>query len=190
MNRKDLIDMIEENRGWFIALGLFLTVLGASAVLLPHIMTLTTELFVGSLMFAAGIVQIVHAFGRKKWGTILLELAVGCLYTAGGALLFVNPVGGAVALTIVLAGVFVAEGTMRVVLGLRFRPGEGRVCMLLSGIVSAVAGVMIAAGLPSTSVWAIGLLVGVNFLMSGITFLYLAAIRRKGSDAMAAVAQG
>ena len=190
MNRNDLLGMIEENRGWFIALGLLLTVLGVSAVLLPHIMTLTTELFVGSLMFVAGIAQIVHAFGKKKWGAILLELAVGSLYTAGGMLLFLDPVRGALALTIILSAVFIAEGVMRTILSFRLRPADGWGWMLASGVVSSAAGVLIAAGLPSTAVWAIGLLVGMNFLMSGLTFLYLAAIRRRDSDAMTPAVQG
>ena len=53
--------------------------------------------------------------------------------------------------------------------------------MLMSGIVDLVLAVMIFAGLPSTAVWAIGLLVGINMVFGGIALIAMALHARNAS---------
>ncbi len=60
----------------------------------------------------------------------------------------------------------------------RMRPGGGWFAMLLAGAVAMLVGVMILSGLPSTAAWAIGLLVGVNLIASGLTYIVLALTAR------------
>jgi uncharacterized membrane protein HdeD (DUF308 family) len=45
--------------------------------------------------------------------------------------------------------------------------------MLLSGIVAIAVGALLIAQLPSSAAWAIGLLVGINLIMSGFAYLFL-----------------
>jgi uncharacterized membrane protein HdeD (DUF308 family) len=45
--------------------------------------------------------------------------------------------------------------------------------MFLAGIVGVVVGVLLILKLPSSATWAIGLLVGINLIMSGVAFLFL-----------------
>jgi uncharacterized membrane protein HdeD (DUF308 family) len=45
--------------------------------------------------------------------------------------------------------------------------------MLVAGIVAIAVGIMLIAELPSSATWAIGLLVGVNLIMSGLAYLLL-----------------
>jgi uncharacterized membrane protein HdeD (DUF308 family) len=45
--------------------------------------------------------------------------------------------------------------------------------MLLSGLVSIAVGLIIAGGLPGISLVALGLVVGINFLSTGIAFILL-----------------
>jgi len=66
----------------------------------------------------------------------------------------------------------------------RVRPHEGWGWLLLSGLVAMAVGALIAAELPSSATWAIGLLAGVNLLSTGVSFIVLAlAGRRAGSGA-------
>jgi uncharacterized membrane protein HdeD (DUF308 family) len=53
--------------------------------------------------------------------------------------------------------------------------------MLVSGIVDLVLAVMIIAGLPSTAVWAVGLLVGINMVFGGMALIGMAAAARKAA---------
>ena len=78
------------------------------------------------------------------------------------------------------AALFLAEGVLEVIMALRVRPHEGWVWLLLSGLVAAAVGIMIAMGLPSSATWAIGLLTGINLLMTGASFIALALAGRRG----------
>jgi uncharacterized membrane protein HdeD (DUF308 family) len=78
----------------------------------------------------------------------------------------------------VLAALFIIEGALEIGMGFRIRPKQGWGWLLFSGIIAVAAGVLVFAGLPSTATWAIGLLVGVNLLASGLSFMLLAAAAR------------
>ncbi len=55
--------------------------------------------------------------------------------------------------------------------------------MLMSGIVDLVLSAMLLAGLPSTAVWALGLLVGINMMFGGTALIAMALHARKESAA-------
>jgi uncharacterized membrane protein HdeD (DUF308 family) len=60
------------------------------------------------------------------------------------------------------------------------RPHEGWGCLLLSGIAASRVGLLIALDLPGSATWALGLLVGINLLFSGWSYIFLALAGRKG----------
>jgi uncharacterized membrane protein HdeD (DUF308 family) len=47
---------------------------------------------------------------------------------------------------------------------------------MVSGVVSLLAGVMIYMNLPSSAVWALGLMVGINLISSGAYFLAMGGV--------------
>ena len=94
-------------------------------------------------------------------------------FFVGGWLAFF-PLTGIIGLTLLLALTFIAEGVLELVFAFKSRENRGWLWFAFSGAIAIAAGVLIAAGLPSTAVWAIGLLVGINILSSGISFLLLA----------------
>ena len=98
---------------------------------------------------------------------------------AGGWLAFF-PFTGIITLTILLAALFLAEGVLEVILAFRVRPHEGWGWLLLSGLVAIAVGALIAAELPGSAVWAIGLLAGVNLISTGVSFVVLALAGRRG----------
>lgn len=182
MTRQDYLDAVEENRGWFAALGILLIVAGGAAIALPHIATLSAEFLFGGLLFATGVMRAVAAFRAKKWTGMLLELAIGVLYVVTALLIAWKPIQGAIALTFMLAVLFNIEGIARIALGVQMRPEQGWGWIIASGVLAVIAGVLIAAKLPSSGVWAIGLLVGVNMFMAGWTFLVVSLFRRDASE--------
>ncbi len=70
----------------------------------------------------------------------------------------------------------------------RVRPHEGWGWLLLSGLVAVAVGLLIAAELPSSAVWAIGLLTGINLLSSGVSFIVLALAGRRAGQSTAVTA--
>jgi uncharacterized membrane protein HdeD (DUF308 family) len=68
---------------------------------------------------------------------------------------------------------FVLHGVLQGTIAFNIRPYVGWIWMLLAGIVGVVVGVLLILKLPSSATWAIGLLVGINLIMSGVAFLFL-----------------
>ena len=170
-------DDITRHRGWFIFLGILLIVAGAAAIAFPVIGTLTVEVWTAIAFAIAGIAQTIHAFAARSWGGFLLGLLVGLLYLAAGVVLWLNPIRGVIALTLFLAAVLVVDGIFRAALGFQIRPRSGWGLVLLGGIISVVLGIMIWQQLPSAALWVLGLLLGINLVFSGVTFLMLSSIK-------------
>ena len=171
---EEITKVIHENKGWFMTIGIVLIIVGTAAILFPFLSTLSTEIFVGWLLVIGGIVQAVHAFKAKEWGGFFWELIIGILEVAAGVILLAYPLAGLVTLTVFLAVMFIIEGAFRAALAFKIKPQAGWGWVLFGGILSGVVGVMIWAKLPSSALWAIGLLVGINIAMAGWTLVMLA----------------
>ena len=175
---------IADNWGWFLALGILLILAGVAAIAFPLLSTIATKIALGWIFLVAGVVLVIHAFSIQGWRGFILGLLVGLLYVIAGGWLAFFPFTGIITLTILLAALFLAEGVLEVMMAMRVRPHEGWGWLLVSGIIAIAVGVMIAAELPSSAVWAIGLLTGINLLSSGVSFVVLAlAGRRAGHGA-------
>jgi len=163
-----------EKRGWFIALGIVMIVVGSAAIMFPYVATVSTKIFLGWFLIIGGITQAIHAFWVKNWGGFFWALLVGLLEVFAGAFLLVYPVAGIIALTIYVAAVFIVEGIIRALLAFHLKPEAGLISILICRIVSICLSAMLWAKLPSSAIWAIGLLVGLNMSMAGWTLLMIA----------------
>jgi uncharacterized membrane protein HdeD (DUF308 family) len=163
-----------EHRTWFMILGIVLIVLGTAAIFFPFVTTIAAKIALGWLFLIGGIVQIFHAFSTQKWSAFFFNLLVGLLYLVAGAWLAFLPLAGIITLTILLAAMFIAQGVLEAVMAFQLRPRQGWVWVLIAGLVALAVGVLIFAQLPSSAVWAIGLLVGINMISSGWAYFFLA----------------
>ncbi len=73
-----------------------------------------------------------------------------------------------VALTLLLAAVFIIDGAVQIAMAFELRPFDGWVWMLLAGLISIGVGLLIAAELPTFSLVAVGIYIGISFLSTGI----------------------
>lgn len=165
---------IAENRTRFMILGILLIILGVVAIAFPFLTTIAAKTILGWLFLIGGIVQIGHAFSTQQWNQFFLNLLIGALYVIAGGWLAFFPLAGILTLTVLLAVMFIVQGALESGIGFRMRPQEGWGWMLISGIIAIVVGLLIVAELPSSAVWAIGLLVGINMISSGCAYLLLA----------------
>ena len=163
-----------QGRGWFIFLAVLLIVAGAAAIAFPVFSTFAVELWTAIAFAIAGVAQTIHAFAARSWSGFFLDLLVGLLYLAAGIVLWLNPFAGVVTLTVFLATVLVVDGVFRSILAVQVRPLRGWFWLLLGGLVGIVLGVMIWQQLPSSALSVLGLLLGINLVFSGFTFLMLA----------------
>ncbi len=61
------LDAVRRSRGWFIALGVALMVLGFLSVAVPFVATLVSTMFLGWLLIFSGVVQGIHAVRAGAW---------------------------------------------------------------------------------------------------------------------------
>jgi uncharacterized membrane protein HdeD (DUF308 family) len=172
---------IRENWKWFLVLGVVFVLAGIGAIAFPFLSTIAAKIALGWIFMLGGALMVLHALSVRGWQGFLLNLLIGVLYLVAGGWLAFFPLTGIITLTLLLAALFLAEGVLEIVLALRVRPHEGWPWLLLSGLVAAAIGLMIGLGLPGSATWAIGLLVGVNMLSTGIGFIFLALAGRSAA---------
>ena len=174
--------------GWFLALGILLVLAGMAAIAFPFLSTIAAKIAIGWIFMIGGIAELIHAFNVQRWSGFFWNLVIGLLYLVVGGWLAFFPLTGILTLTIVLAALFIAEGVMEAIMSFQVRPHEGWVWLLISGLVAIAAGVLIALQLPSSAIWALGLLAGINLLFSGWSFIFLAMTGRKAGEETTATA--
>jgi uncharacterized membrane protein HdeD (DUF308 family) len=171
-----------ENPGsskWFGALGLCLIVLGCIAVAFPYVTTIAAKMALGWLFIFGGAAQLFHAFSTKAWSGFFWNLLVAIAYLIAGGWLAFFPLTGVFTLTFLLAATFIAQGIMEAVMAIRLRPAKGWLWMLISALIALAAGLLILGQLPSSAVWAIGLLAGINMMSSGIAYIAVAGLIKR-----------
>ena len=177
--------LIAEKWGWFLALGIVLIIVGLAAIAFPFMSTVAAKIVLGWLFLIGGIVLVIHAFSAPAWSGFIWNLLIGILYCVAGGYLAFFPLTGLLTLAIVLAMLFIIEGVFETIMAFRVRPHEGWGWMLLSGIAALAVGILIALDLPGSAVWALGLLVGINLIFSGWSYVFLALAGRKTQQATA-----
>lgn len=158
-------------------MGVLFIVLGLIAIGEPLVAGLAVAVLAGWLLLAGGIAHAVSAFRAGGARSVIWHALLAVLYLAGGAYFVTHPLLGLGTLTLFLATIFLIEGVVWVVA--YFQTRSGNIWMLLNGLITLVLGVMIWAGWPSTSVWAIGTLLGVNLVMTGMSILFAGAALRR-----------
>lgn len=158
--------------GWYVVLGILLTLLGFYAIARGEAFTLASIMVLGIVLLVAGVVQIVGAFFARGAGHIVLELLVGVLDIVVGLMLLQHPGIGALTITLLLAVLFVFGGIFRFIsaLWLQF-PQYGWVAF--SGFLTFILGVLLWIQWPVSATWFIGFVVGLNFIFAGISWVGL-----------------
>lgn len=153
---------------WF---GLAMVVLGLAAIVFPMFATLAAAVLVGWVFLLSGILVFGAAFSLHGTGPFFGALLSGLLSIAAGVFLLHSPLAGALILTLIAGVIFMLQGAFELVFALEMRPSRGWVGMLISGIASIAIALMIIAGWPAVSVFVLGILLGVNFLTTGLGYI-------------------
>jgi len=168
---------IRKYRTWFMIYGAVLVVLGLLAVALPNIATLATSLMVGWLLLFAGVFGLIAAFsaGQSSAG-FWWNLFIAVIYVLAGLAILFRPVAGMLTLTILLAAYLLAGGIGKLILAFGYRRDIPKAWgwVLFSGVVDLVLAGLILMGFPETSLWVIGLMVGINLVFMGVSLMVAA----------------
>jgi len=166
-------------RRWLLATGILGILSGTAAIIVPIFATITTTLLIGWILVFAGAVMAWHAVTQHAPTRNWSRVAQAVLTLLIGLYLVIFPLNGALTLTLLLVIWFVGTGGLELygAYELRGLPGAG--WLLFNGVVAIVLAVLIAAHLPSSAAWAIGLLVGINLVFWGMRALVAASILKR-----------
>ena len=178
MSATSAATFVKKSVGWSIGLSVLMIVAGILAIALPMAAGIAINVLVAWLLVFSGCTHLVFAWYTRSAGGLLWELLVGVLYIFIGVYLLVHPVAGLLSLTLALAIYLFLEAVLEFALGLKLRPLPGSGWLLLDGIITLILAVMIWRAWPSSSEWAIGILVGVSMLFSGTSRLMLSLAAR------------
>jgi uncharacterized membrane protein HdeD (DUF308 family) len=174
---------IREHWVLFLIEGIVLVVLGILAIIVPPLATITFTLFLGWLFLISGIMGLITTFWARHSPGFWWSLLSAVLAIAAGIVLLIEPLRGAITLTLLLIVFFIIEGVLTIMYAFEHKKDlSGRWgWMLVSGIIDLILAGIILIGLPGTAAWALGLLVGINMLFGGSALIAMALHAR--SDA-------
>jgi uncharacterized membrane protein HdeD (DUF308 family) len=162
-------------------LGVLLIVAGLFALACVVTTSFISIFVIGGLLLAAGVGQLIATFGywiERRGGSFALGLILGCLGVVAGLLCLTNPGRGLFVLTIILAIDFIVSGLTRLAITLSERfPGWG--WGVTSAVVELALGIFILAVLPSASQVALGILLGIQLIVSGLSAITTGTAARK-----------
>jgi uncharacterized membrane protein HdeD (DUF308 family) len=159
--------------GWIVALGVVYVIAGIIALGSVVMATVAAIFVVGIMMIIAGVFEVISAFQVRTWGRFFFWLILGILYIIAGFIAFESPLLTAVWLTLFLGAALVASGVVRIFLGFNMKGGTPWGWVVASGIVTLLLGVIILAHWPNSGFYALGIILGVDLVFAGASWIGL-----------------
>lgn len=163
----------QPNRLWLVIIGVGFAILGLVGLGMTFAVTAVSIMFFGIMLVVGAGAEFVDAARRKGFKSIMYPVLTGILYLFAGVTIIRNPIQAELILTLVMAGVMLLVGLTRVVMALGMRKSGSWVLHFISGIVSAILGMMILIQWPVSGLWVIGLVVSVELLVNGWSYIFL-----------------
>jgi uncharacterized membrane protein HdeD (DUF308 family) len=151
--------------------GWVLLILGLAGILLPKLVSITLSVLIGwLLLLAGGISAYLVYYSYRRSGLAWLKPFV--LFAVGFIVIF-NPTLAIAALGLLLAVYFLLDGFAGVSFAMEWRPLSGWGWMLANGILSFLLAGILLIGWPFSSLWVVGLLIGIRLFLDGLALLML-----------------
>jgi len=171
--------LLKKSTSWSIILSVLMIVAGVVAIVIPLVGGLAITVLMGWLLVFSGVMHFVYAWQTHTTGAIIWEILVGIAYVFVGGWVLYHPLLGMVGLTLALAIYLFAESVLEFILGFQLRPRRGSGWLFVDGVITLILALMIWRDWPFSTVWALGILVGVSMLFSGISRLMFSLTVRK-----------
>ena len=160
-------------------MGIALLVFGCIAIASPAVAGTSVVIVIGAVLVVSGLVQVIHGIREDSFSSKLLSLVLGAITLIAGLAVLAHPLLGLAVLTLVLAVYFVVEGIWKIFASFSFRPASGWLAVLGGGMIALLLGVLIWRQWPLSGVYAIGILIGVDLVVTGLALLLLASTLRR-----------
>lgn len=176
---RPVVETARQLTGWNILAAIVFILLGLFAVIEPATAVVGIAWLLGWLLVFGGIAHFIATLRGGGARRVFLQILSGIAFVLGGLYILTHPLLAIGTLTALLAVVILATGVFDIITYFRLQREHPSGWMLLNGIVAVLLGALIWVQWPSSSAWAIGTLVGVNLLMTGITRLMFGVAGRR-----------
>jgi len=159
--------------------GILLMVLGAIAILVPALASFTVTIFIGWVLIFASVFLFASAFSNRSGLHLLIGIVWALLALIAGLWLLIDPGRGTRTLTLIVMLYFLVSGVFKLGVSVSGRGTPGIGWLAVNGALSIVIGLIILADMPEAANWAIGLLLGIDFIFSGWGLINLASSAKR-----------
>jgi uncharacterized membrane protein HdeD (DUF308 family) len=177
-----MVDLRPERRGLRLGLGIAMVVLGVVALGSTPVVGVLSAVLLALALLTAGGVALISLFGSESVAETLIMLILAGMLLFTGVALLVDPVRAQVALTTLLGTYLLLSGVARIVIALFNRRGRWGGA-ILHGVVSLFLGVLIFAQWPLSGLVAVGLVVAIELIIVGVSWIVGAPTTRDGRPA-------
>ncbi|MDO8184331.1 DUF308 domain-containing protein [Conexibacter sp. JD483] len=179
--QNELLDQLRRSRRWLNIAGVLAVVGGLIAILVPAVASVGVAIFIGWMLVFGAVFLFVDAFAVRDVGRLVLRALVALITLAAGLSLLLAPLRGTYTLTVLLVLYFALAGVVRIGVAVSERGLPGAGMTAFNGVVTLLLAVLIGAELPESSDWAIGLLVGIDFIFFGVAALAAASALKRST---------
>ncbi len=179
-DRPGLIPTGSLNAPWMLVMGGVLILGGIVSIVNPFAASLAVTVLAGATFLFGGAMQVwlaVRAEDGSSGGRLAAGV-LGALMIVLALMLWFDPLAGMLTLTLVVATLFLAIGVFRIWFAMRMTHRARWIWTAASGGLSILLAVIIFAALPEAAATTLGLLLGVELLMSGAAAVALALAAR------------
>ncbi len=146
--------------------GIVFMVLGIVGIVFPMFMTLATVAFVAWLLLFAGIAAAFFTWQTDRseyrgWLKAVILIGVALF-------MLLYPLGGVATVGLLLSIYFFMDAFAGFALASNIRPAKGWWVWLVNALLSLVLGVLFVIGWPFSSLYLVGIFVGISLLFDGL----------------------
>lgn len=180
--RRHTAEVFRDNWLYLVLLGLVLIVAGAAAILVPAASEIPASKILGSVLVVSGLIQVIQSSKMLNWAGFIWHMMLGTLATVGGALIYMDPFAGVVALTVTIAVIFAVHGLTQIAFAIRVRDQAGWHWFLVSGCIALVVAVLLLIKLPYSHSFTPATIAGVSLLFAGCAYVAMALASRRANS--------
>ncbi len=153
--------------------GILLSVLGLGMLMLPKITTISFGLMLCLTFIVYGGYKVINAILTKNYSRhFVLNVVSGLLLFLTGVFLFMAPMFNLLLITSAIGVYFILESISSTAFAVQNKNTLYFWWLaILVGVMQFLLGLIIILGLPSTALWVVGILAGINFLIAGVVLI-------------------
>jgi uncharacterized membrane protein HdeD (DUF308 family) len=158
---------------WSVFGSVVMILAGLLAIVAPLETSIRIVIILAWILIFNGIGHLIAASRSKSLGNLVWDLLSAIVNIVIGLYLILNPTLGLAPLTFVVAVLFLLNGIFEFSFYLKVRSTPRSVGILLNAILSFILGCLIFQHWLSSTLWSVGTIVGISFLLGGISRLAL-----------------